>query len=112
MLAGPADAVEGNAFLKFGVVILAALAALPVFPAQARATVTESAIKPRHDGNIPVPLGEAERARYRALFAALHHDQGTDAKNLIEHAADSILLPVPLAVLSIPTHSHQDHFFA
>src|SRR3546814_15646307 len=45
MLAGPADAVEGNAFLKFGVVILAALAALPVFPAQARATVTESAIE-------------------------------------------------------------------
>src|SRR3546814_8611624 len=78
MLSGPADAVDGNAFLKFGVVILAALAALPAFPAQARATVAESALEPRHDGNIPAQLGEADRARYRAVFAALHNEQWTE----------------------------------
>src|SRR3546814_15664337 len=104
MLAGPADAVEGNAFLKFGVVILAALAALPVFPAQARATVTESAIEPRHDGNIPVQLGEADRARYRAIFAALHNEQWTEAKNLIELGDDDKLRPVELAELYLDKH--------
>src|SRR3546814_16444234 len=88
MLAGPADAVEGHAFLKFGVVILAALAALPVFPAQARATVTHSAIEPRHDGNTPVQLGEADLSRYRARFAALHTAQWTEPKNLIDLGAE------------------------
>src|SRR3546814_14903044 len=83
----------------FGVVILAALAALPAFPAQARATVAESALEPRHDGNIPAQLGEADRARYRAIFAALHNEQWTEAKNLIELGDDDIFRPVALAEL-------------
>src|SRR3546814_6766871 len=112
MLAGPADAVEGNAFLKFGVVILAALAALPVFPAQARATVTESAIEPRHDGNIPVQLGEADRARYRAIFAALHNEQWTEAKNLRseEHTSElQSLMRISYAVFCLKKKKINKH---